>query len=71
VDIYESKPYPVLRHEFYGLTQDEAEGYFKAHMGTDEFLRKCVERGDFRGLSCHAEMKWRRVRLRAATSPRG
>jgi hypothetical protein len=61
VDIYEpgtSTAYPVLRHVFFGVDEDEAYGYFEAHMTTDEFLRGCVEKGRWNGLDCIAKAKW-------------
>ena len=65
VDIYEPEgagnDYPILRHEFYGKTQQEAEGYYEAHLGTDEFLRGCVQRNRWHAVRCHADMYWVRV----------
>lgn len=62
VDIYEPEgagnDYPILRHEFYGKTKDEAEGYYDAHLQTDEFLRGCVQRSAWRKVRCYAEMYW-------------
>lgn len=42
VDIYEAKTYyqyPVVEHIFSGRTEEEAFGYFKAHLKTDSFLK--------------------------------
>jgi hypothetical protein len=61
VDIFEpetSTAYPVLRHVFYGLDEDEAYGYFEAHMTTDEFLRGCVEKEHWNGLKCFTKAHW-------------
>lgn len=61
VDIFETgttTAYPVLRHVFYGVDEDEAYGYFEAHLVTDEFLRGCVEKGQWNGLSCAARGRW-------------
>lgn len=66
VDIFEPAGagvgYPVVRHVFYGKTKGEAEGYFKSHMGTDTFLKGCVDRGRFETFDCIAEWRWRRMR---------
>lgn len=61
VDIYESKPYPVVQHVFRGETQDEAAGYFDSHMETDEFMRGCVENKRWKDVECRAEMRWEQV----------
>ena len=41
--------YPVVVHMFCGATREEAEGYYAAHLTTDEFFRDCTETGNFRG----------------------
>lgn len=59
VDIYEYEVdirYPVVSHIFYGKTLKEAQGYFKAHMKTDEFLRGAVSKGSWKGLELHVEV---------------
>jgi hypothetical protein len=64
VDIYEAAAgdkYPVVQHEFYGRTKDEATGYFQAHMGTDSFMRDCVEEGQWKDVNCRAVGVWRLV----------
>ncbi len=41
ISIYEEATnykYPVVEHRFTGKTQEEALGYFKAHLKTDSFL---------------------------------
>jgi hypothetical protein len=50
----EGDPEPVLTHVFYGKTREEAAGVFKAHMGTDSFMRGCVTNGRFRDFTCRA-----------------
>lgn len=66
VDIFEPNSagmgYPVVTHIFKGLTKKEAEGYFKAHMGTDSFLRGCVTKGKFGQLDCRTFWRWRKLR---------
>lgn len=47
--------FPVVEHLFNGSSMGEALGYFKAHMTTDEFLRDCVERGEWNGIKCRTE----------------
>lgn len=57
VDIAESATgyaYPVVRHEFVGKTRAEARGYYQAHLGTDAFLRGCVESRRWDGVVCRA-----------------
>lgn len=65
VDIYEPQgagtDYPILRHEFFGKTRQEAWGYYQAHLGTDEFLRGCVERSRWKRVKCAAEIYWARA----------
>lgn len=62
VDIYEPKgagtDYPILRHEFYGKTKAEAEGYFRAHLGTDSFLRGCTQKRHYKSIECFADIYW-------------
>jgi hypothetical protein len=61
VDIYEPDSqleYPVLRHVFYGTTEAEAWGIFKAHMGTDRFLAGCVNKGRWDGVDCDFRSRW-------------
>ena len=62
VDIYEPEgagtDYPILRHEFFGRTEKEAEGYFRAHLATDTFLRGCVQKRRWRQVGCVAEIYW-------------
>ena len=61
VDIYElesTTAYPVLRHVFYGVTKEEAEGTFGAHMKTDAFLRGCVQKQRWDGVDCMFRATW-------------
>lgn len=46
---------PTLTHIFYGETRERAEQVYKAHMGTDSFMRSCVYARRFRDFSCHAD----------------
>ena len=66
VDIYEPAgvgwDYPVVRHEFFGKTQAEAEGYFNSHMKTDVFMRDCVTRQRWERVECSPRMHWEQVR---------
>ena len=57
VDIYESKPYPVVRHIFIGKTKEEAMGYYKAHLKTDAFLAGCKD-GKYKDIECRTEVEW-------------
>lgn len=50
--------YPVLRHTFYGVTKDEAQGTFEAHLKTDAFLRGCVEKERWDGVHCVYVARW-------------
>ena len=59
VDIYESKLYPVVRHEFIGKTKNEAKAYFKAHLETDDFLYNCYIKRKFKNFKCKTKFKWR------------
>lgn len=61
VDIYESKPYPVVRHVFYGENKEAAVSLFKAHCGSDRFLHDCVESESFNGISCTWDVTWRQI----------
>jgi len=54
-DIYEKgvgDAYPVVRHTFFGKTKAEAQGYYNAHMTTDQFMRDCTERGQWDQVIC-------------------
>ena len=65
VDIYEpagaGRDYPVVRHEFFGKTKDEANGYFEAHLGTCRFLRDCVTKSRWKTVTCEIAAEWQRV----------
>ncbi len=60
VDITEAATgyaYPVVRHEFYGRSPEEAWGYHDAHKGADQFLTGCEDSGSFRGsVKCRAKI---------------
>jgi hypothetical protein len=61
VDIFEpgvGRAYPVVRHVFAGKTKEEAEGYFGAHMGTDTFLRGCVDDAHWKDVQCDVSARW-------------
>lgn len=65
VDIYEraaGSAYPVVTHIFYGRTQEEANGYYRAHMQTDEFLRGCVQKGRWKRVACRAVADMKQIR---------
>lgn len=49
VDSYESLDYPIIRHTFYGRTEDEAYAYMAAHKDDDKFFRS-LARGSFDGV---------------------
>lgn len=51
VDTYEDLDYPVVRHTFYGRTEEEALGYLEAHKRTDKLLKDCGK-GSFEGIDC-------------------
>lgn len=49
---------PVVVHELYGSTPEEARGVFQAHMKSDAFLRDCIKRGLFAGrILCRNEVQ--------------
>lgn len=59
VDVFEAATrfrYPVVRHAFYGRSREEADGYFRAHLETDSFLRDCLENKRWNGVSCETEV---------------
>ena len=53
--IFETKPYPVVVHIFYGATADEALGYYRAHQSTDRLLSSCKNTGAFMRMRCREE----------------
>ena len=64
VDIYEASvgyDYPVVRHEFVGKTQEEARGYYTAHLGTCTFFRACIDEGRFGEIECKPAEHWKVV----------
>lgn len=58
IDIYEKKPYPIVRHEFRGRTIQEVRQYAVAHAKNDRFLLECLVSGRFDNLKCRAVRKW-------------
>lgn len=63
--IYEADdPEPVLAHVFYGETLEKAEHIYQAHMGTDSFMRGCVNDRRFRDFACHARSHVERLNAR-------
>lgn len=55
------RPYAAVVHAFYGQTLEEAEGYYRAHLKSDQFLRACSTVGKFGKTSCREERvaeKW-------------
>jgi hypothetical protein len=48
--------YPVVIHTMLSKTREGAMGVFKAHMGTDSFLRGCTEQGRFKSIDCRTEV---------------
>lgn len=61
VDVYEPSTrfrYPVIRHVFYGASREEAEGYYRAHLRNDNFLRSCAESKAFEGRLCEVDVRW-------------
>ena len=51
VDTYESLPFPVVRHIFYGLNEKQAKGFLKSHRKTDEFFKQCAS-GRWKDVEC-------------------
>lgn len=51
VDSYESPDYPIVRHIFYGRSEDEAFSYIESHKKSDRFFRDC-QKGSFEGIKC-------------------
>lgn len=49
VDSYEALDYPIIRHTFYGRSQEEAYSYMAAHKDDDRFFRS-LDRGSFDGV---------------------
>lgn len=51
LDSYESLPYPIMRHIFYGRTIEEAENYIESHKKSDDFFRQCFK-GNWQDIKC-------------------
>jgi hypothetical protein len=43
VDTYESLPFPVVRHIFYGLNEQQARHFMASHKESDKFFRQCFK----------------------------
>ena len=52
--------YPVVTHIFNGSTREEAQGYYKAHLKSDRFLKGC-KGGNYQGLVCRNVQKWQQL----------
>lgn len=48
--------FPVVVHQFYGRTRDEAWGYHRSHLSTDTFMRDCETKGQFGNVTCQAKI---------------
>lgn len=46
---------PVVTHVFHGKTPEQAQGFYKAHLKYDKFLRFC-KTGSFQGMKCRNEV---------------
>jgi len=57
-DTYEaSRPtYPVVRHEFYGITKAEAIAIYQAHRKADKFICSCDDLQRYGKVSCYTEV---------------
>ena len=51
-------PYPVVTHTFTGKTRDEAEGYFEAHLKTDQFFASMEKTGKFGKIQGRTKRSW-------------
>ena len=40
---------PIVTHQFWGNTAEEAEHVYDAHLESDRFLRDCLEKGKYAG----------------------
>ena len=49
VDTYDAKDHPIVRHTFYGRTEDEAEAYFNHHIVEDRMFRAALK-GSYEGM---------------------
>ena len=65
MNIYEpmgvGEDYPVVQHNFFGRTKNEALHYFDSHMKTDAFLREGIEKGKYRGITLAIDHKMIRM----------
>ena len=46
---------PVVTHVFHGSSPDQAKAFYRAHLKSDAFLRKCSKEGGqrFGNFTCH------------------
>ena len=51
----ENRVTPVVTHVFHGETKEQAIAFYKAHLRSDAFLRKC-NAGGFKGMKCRNEI---------------
>jgi len=66
---YEKASWPIVVHVFYGVSPEQVQGYYQAHLKSDRFLSGC-KNGAFMQMPCREEHqidervrgnKWRRV----------
>lgn len=59
-DTYEAgNPLPVVRHIFFGASQQECLSILRAHLDADAFLRECTEQGSYQGaFACRTQIAW-------------
>ena len=64
-DTYEpegvGEDYPVVRHIFIGKNKKEAEGYYKSHTKTCEFMRECDKDGKWEQVKCDTKKSWKQI----------
>ena len=65
VDTWESLPFPVVRHIFYGLNEKQARSFMAAHKESDIFFRQCFK-GQFKDTNCRNSLPRSRQVTRAA-----
>lgn len=57
-----SQKLPVVRHIFFGKTQEIARGNFRAHLKSDRFMRECTDKGNFEGrFKCTVKVRMQKV----------
>ncbi len=62
-EIYEEgKDFPIVVHIFFGQSDREAAGYYRAHLETDTFLADCTQHGSFQGrFTCQERHRLERI----------